>query len=488
MRWFLFFTRGMIPMTTVQEARQDAVLGRLGDLAKKYKIPNAYVTYNNEAYFICGFKPTDVMFGSNKLDSILSSNNKELMADYNIAIFKLDKDAPEANYNAVLEYCKNIDFLRPIYENKYINSLDKAIAPLGLFGTYVIFERDLNSTYSGVYFVFGLDKNAVFNPDIDIRKLIAAKKDNDEFFNYKLQCFELTNNDPFIAHQEILEFSKNAQLIQQIYQEYNQPMPDKITMDGFEAMKMLYLNSKDDYFSLKEREAYEKTLRECLEIERSMHGKQRHSKYSEINDRIQSKSRMFSGGPKMRKGSNRVDLETVFSESPSSISQFNINIKIASEVQRELDQRTDILYWMSPVMGQNTEFEKGHGFAMGRNETVDTRFVRLAVSDIYDNDIYKIINQLSFPEGCRTTAEEMSKRGDILFTKIPPKSFDLFNYFCNEYNVEFCIDNDLNFQNSLALNIAYFKKDEAIISEIMGHVTEYSEMPYVSQEIDDYNH
>lgn len=386
------------------------------------------------------------------------------------------------------------DSIQEVSENKYIGHLDDAVRKFGLEGVYVEYKKDALSDDAGVYFVCGSDKDQINSGNIDISNILNKNRENRDFFDHSICVFRLNDCDPFARHHDVLEFSRHAEFVKELYSEYHREIPDRITIKGLVMAKMLYANSRNPNVSQATRNHYESVLIDCLNAEQAFHDPQ-HRDYKRnvfiTSGYYDIKKSEFTNWFKriFGRNKNRVSLEHLVTECQST-SRTTINISLLKDVKKELRKRPDILYWMSKPAGKPLRVPEGEGYGPNKEDN-DTRTVEIVTDSSYVEDMNLMLTKLCYPEAFIITPKEMiDKHKNVCVVAIPDEEYENFRSLCKTNKVDYCISTEYKVQGSEHMSMIVPFEDiemlDAILSRLSCETEEFHIlMPRISSESHD---
>lgn len=376
------------------------------------------------------------------------------------------------------------DSIQEVSKNKYIGHLDDAVRKFGIEGVYVEYKKDALSDDAGVYFVCGSDKDRINSGNIDIGDILNKNRENRDFFNHSICVFRLNDCNPFATHYDVLEFSRHAEFVRELYTEYHRKIPDKMTIKGLVMAKMLYVNSRNPNVDQAAREHYENALIQCLNVEEGFHNPQHRYykkgvfitsgfydiKKSEIANWFK---RIFS------RDKNRVSLEHLVTECQTT-SRATINISLVKDVKKELRKRPDILYWMSKPAGKPLRVPEGEGYGP-KKEDNDIRTVEIVTDSSYSADVNFMLDKLCYPEAFKMTPKEMmDKYEDLCVVAIPDDQYENFRSLCETNRVDFCMSTEYKVQDGDHISMLVPFKDIEMLDAILTRLSCETEAFHIS--------
>lgn len=373
------------------------------------------------------------------------------------------------------------DSIAEISKNKYINSLDKAAEKFGLAGVYMEYEKDTISMYSGIYFVFGRDKEKIYSGEVDIRTLAEKGRALGTMYDSSVMYYKLTDCHPFAAHQAIIEQCQHAEFIETLYTEYGRgPAPMAMTYMGLRDAKMLYSNAHNPNIDATARGFYEQALMNVFEYEESWrnpkHKDYKKNMYMETCHYDTTRGKLYNWFKKhFVKYKNKVSLEHLLYTS-LSVYRVTIPMRDSKELIKALRKRPDILYWRSKKpSGKAYKFPAGQGYGPTKEDN-DTRMIEFAFNSAYSDDINEILDRISFPQGMAIAPEAMIKKAKQVCTLVlPPASYDNFRNLCIANNVPFCIDDKFQSQKGDNLNILVPYEHREMVDAMLSRLSEEKE-------------
>lgn len=371
------------------------------------------------------------------------------------------------------------DSIREVRKDQYIGHLDDAVRKFGIAGVYVEYKIGAMSDDAGVYFVCGSNKELINSGNIDISDILNKSRANRDFFDHSICIFRLNDCDTFATHYDVLEFSRHAEFVRELYTEYHRKIPDKMTFQGLVMSKMLYVNSRNPNVGPEVREHYENALIRCLNAEQAFHDPQ-HQDYkrnvfitSGFYDIKKSKianwfKRIFS------RDKNKVSLEHLVTECQST-SRTTINISLLKDVKKELRKRPDILYWMSKPAGKPLRVPEGEGYGPNKEDN-DTRTVEIVTDSSYVEDMNLMLTKLCYPEAFIITPKEMiDKHKNVCVVAIPDEEYENFRSLCKTNKVDYCISTEYKVQGSEHMSMLFPAKDVPMMDAILTRLSRETE-------------
>lgn len=375
------------------------------------------------------------------------------------------------------------DTIEEIKKNPYLNNFEKIAANFGLYGRYVNYSGNADFEKNGIYFVYGLNKDEVYG-DVDIEEIVDRNNKEREFIHYGCFVAKITNCDPFALHQLVVEDCRHAEFAKNTYTEYHQKLPDKMSIEGLQYLKMLYVNARNPELPRATRDAYEETLKFQFSLEDAYHNPQNPNyhkdSYVDMGHYDTSKGKLAN---KMRqafgKDNNKVSLEHLISKC-NTIGKYVINAKLADTVQKEMRKHPEILYWMSEPKGKIWDVPEGQGFGPEKKDN-DIRTVVLAFNNAYDDEVTNIINKICYPEGFGLNYDEFAKGNEpLVVIGVHDGDYKNFCNLCETNDVRFCIDDKVKKQKGDILNIVVRKADMPTVDAICRRISSESEQFHIS--------
>lgn len=479
---------------SLEEIRGNQYIGRLESLANTYGIKGAYMQHNSEKnpenngiYFICGYDINTMIVEKPNSSKLINSSEQTLLNRYGSHVFRLDGCNPEKTYNSIKNFCQDAQLLKPVYNDKYINNLERAVNNFGLYGNYFCYDKNEKSDYSGLYFVCGTNKEQICDQDLNIKDIMEYQRKNSDYFHYSIKAFPLDSFYSFATHQAVMNFCRDSDFIRNIYRQYNREIPEKVTAKALVTMKMLNSNLKNPQLSEAERNAYNKAMIDCFDVEDTYH--------NPISSKFEKNQFLMSGQYDTSKGkfenwirqnfgqdNNCVSLEHLFTECNGAIGHLSVNIGIADKIKEEFRKRPDILYWISKPMGEVIDFPDGQGYGL-LPEDNDIRTVDIAYNAVFEQDVDNIVNRICYPEAYKTTPEQMRKEGfDPYLISISQDEYQNFVNLCQANNVPFCIDEEIRTHACGQINIIVPKEKLKMVDLILSRLCIESERFQISLE------
>lgn len=371
------------------------------------------------------------------------------------------------------------DSIREVRKDQYIGNLDNAVKKFGIAGVYVEYKIGAMSDDAGVYFVCGSNKELINSGNIDISDILNKSRANRDFFDHSICIFRLNDCDTFATHYDVLEFSRHAEFVKELYSEYHRKIPDRMTIKGLVMAKMLYANSRNPNVDQATRNHYENVLIDCLNAEQAFHDPQ-HRDYKRnvfiTSGYYDIKKSEFANWFKriFSLDKNRVSLEHLVTEC-SSTSRITINISLLKDVKKELRKRPDILYWMSKPAGKPLRVPEGEGYGP-KKEDNDIRTVEIVTDSRYAPDVNLMICKLCYPEAFEMTPDEMmDKYQHICVAIIPNEEYDNFRSLCNTNGVDYCMSTDYRIDEGNHMSMLFPAKDVPMMDAILTRLSRETE-------------
>lgn len=339
--------------------------------------------------------------------------------------------------------------LDSVAANEYLNDFSRLANQFGAHHAYVDYKNDIHPEYNGVYSVFGLDKEKVNNPNLNIYKLIKRNEFNKKYFFTDVNIINLSNRGAYASRANVLRYLRKLELFKNIYANYNYPMPVKINNIFADYVKMGYLNLINPNATVEQRNTYNFAIENAL--------KQEHAEMQENATKISQNNKTTK--------SNCVDLEELVSKS-SDIGVWAIKSSAVKEFKNRMKEYPNILYWISKKsIKEDYKAPKGQGFNLMGGE-VDIRTIAYDKKDT--NEINFVMASIFHPESLKTTVEELKKIGKVSYLAIPEEDLDVFMKNCEFYNIKCCInEKKTNFLNSNDLCVAFLKDDSDKIEQLL---------------------
>lgn len=357
------------------------------------------------------------------------------------------------------------DTFDQIKKDKYINNLEKTAERFNLHGVYVKWDKSIDESKNGIYFVVGSDKEKVFSQDIDIEEIFDRSKKESQFLHLDIGAIKLTDCSSFAAHQAVTQFCRDTEFTLKIFDAYDRPTPKKIDYTSLLYLKTLYKNAIDKTLKPENIDIYRQGVKEYISvIEGKLEAYDTRELYSD-----------FSIKEFFKSAKNQVSLDEIF-ESSDQIVKHKISAKLLPKFKEAMKDNPEILYYCSKVNKVNFNAPE-KGFSDN-----DLSTVNIAYNAIYKKDVGLILSKIAYPEAFRTSVQQMRDTGSLVtYFGIQEAEYPRFAKCCKENDVHFSIDDEnLYFaEDSDLISIAFYEKDIPKIDRILTELAKKSELYHV---------
>ena len=357
------------------------------------------------------------------------------------------------------------DNFNEIAKNAYINCLDGICKDFGLYGAYIDnVNEDINSDYSAIYFVMGMDKNKVYNPDINISSLIKKQQREKDFVPIDVCAIKITNEAPLVVNQNVIEYCKNIELIKNIYEVRAHVLPTKIHKISLEYISSLYERSitSTDYSHVA---VYRDAIGEFMTSNNAL--------TNPLNPQYQYCSSLFKNTDNIKdeitfdKDSNLLSAVRLLNAS-NNIIRTKIRKELLKDLKSEMKKHPSILYWHGSM--QNTPEPITTHSLKNVKEYYDSFYVNVAFDANYQDDMNRIFAKIKHPEVFKYNISDISKnKSHLCYISIRDKDLPVIYACIDNANIKVAIDNNnfnyTNHQNEVT--IVVHSRDSQRVNEIL---------------------
>ncbi len=352
-----------------------------------------------------------------------------------------------------------INNLTDVRNSRFLCSLKEQAEKFGLECCYA----DITELpgFEGVYFFCGTDLHSYLKNDEDIKGVIKRSSLNDCFL-LKAKAFRLNGNDDFVAHQHIMIYMHNSELLQRVYKEKGLPLPKKVDNDAVINIRNLYANLVNAKNSWKQVSLETQLIKE-LKGEVYPHSDSQNETfvYDSGKGRISNFFRKhFNINP------TNVSLPHLIATS-ASVETISIKAEYRKKIIDALNKNSNILYHASKVVGDVIQADENEGF--GSKEANDLRHFTLSFNEIYKEEVMDIVNRTLYPELCKQDAQSLNREyGDLIPFSIPTYEWENITNLLNANNIPFAYDINRHdtFDISLVVPQSYEQHLEAVLDRL----------------------
>lgn len=363
-----------------------------------------------------------------------------------------------------------------VRNSRFLNSLDKQAKQFGLQSCYA----DITEPgYEGIYFFCGTDLNSYLKTEDDI-KAVIKRSSLDDCFLLKARSFKLNGYDDFVAHQHIMIYMHNSELLQRIYKEKNIPLPKKIDSDSVINIRNLYANTINTK-NLWRKASYESQLIKEMKGEASsLKFENEHFVYDSGKSKFVNFLRKH-----FKKNHSEVSLAHLTATS-ASIETISIKAQYRNDIIKALNKNPTILYHASKIVGEVFQTADGEGFGPNPEDN-DLRHFTLSFNELYREEVMDIVNRTLYPELCKQNAEALNREyGDLIPFSIPTYEWQNLTNLLNTNNIPFAYDVNRHetFDISLVVPQCFEPHLEAVLDRLAKEKEDFKicAFPIVSSE------
>jgi hypothetical protein len=352
--------------------------------------------------------------------------------------------------------------VQKITSDKFVNDLETTAKRFGLHGMYIEWNKSIDESKNGVYFVLGADKEKVESKNIDIEEIFERCKKNPQILYFDVAAIKLSDGSgSFANHQTVTQFCRDLEFVLKVFKDYNRPTPDMIDYASLLYLKTLYKNAIDPSLKSESTKDYKDALENYIHV---------------IEDKMDAYA---SRELNYKKGRNQVSLEDLFEEHGQILKQ-KISLELLPDFKKVMKDHPEILYYCSkPNKITFKAPEKGFGPNKSDN---DLSTVTIAYLEGYKKDIDLILTKIAYPEAFKMTVQEMRNTKNLVsYFGIQETEFPRFADACRTANVHFSIDDEHLFFSEASghMSIAFYEKDAAKIDKILSTLAKDSELYHV---------
>lgn len=368
--------------------------------------------------------------------------------------------------------------IEEISANKYLNTLDDIVPNFGLAGNFV--ECTVPG-WEGMYYVLGMSVKDINSGNFDIVELLQRKaRYNEGLFHTDIHIIPITDRSPFSIVNDVFSYCRNAEFIGKVYHKNTITVPDKITIDGLNVIKMAYVNSINPSLSKENRDEYAAIVKTAINEEKeyaqkmqtpdkSTNAKMRGSWDDSLSDR-QNRRIAESEYP------NKTSLEHLISRS-GVVNVISIRYDKSEAVMKELAKCSHAIYWMSDVYGEKLPVPAEQGY--GNESLNDLRKVYLAFDNAHTDEVRYAVSCALYPAAFDFSNDFASNKfGDVSRISIPVTQYHNFANLFKAKQIPFAYDDTCNSYRPNELNLIVPTNREKDVELIFDRLT---------KEIEDYH-
>ncbi len=359
-----------------------------------------------------------------------------------------------------------INNFQDIKNSRFLYNLAEKAYSFGLQGCYT----EINEPGAeGIYFLCGCNITPYFTSD---KKLNDAIKDSNlnNSFRIDMRAFKLNGYNDFVAHQHIMIYMHNAELLKRVYKEKELPLPERVPNDSVINIRNLYANM------VGAKNSWQKAgLNAQLENE-MIYASTFEEKPTENDFVYDSGKSRFANFLRRHFKDTYSDVSLAhLTTTSASVETISIKAKYRKEIIKELNKNPKILYHASKVVGEVVKAREGEGFGPNK-EANDLRHFTLSFNGLYSNEVMDIINQALYPELCKTDINTLSKEyGDLIGFYFPTYEWENVLNLLEANNVPFAYKTNEydKFQLSLAVPKSHQRMLTAILDRLAKEKAEF---------------
>lgn len=350
----------------------------------------------------------------------------------------------------------NFDDVR---NSRFLRSLKKTAEKFDLECCYVNIEGIPGC--EGVYFFCGTDVNSYLDTKEDVEAVIKRSSLNDCFL-LKAKAFKLNGADDFVAHQHIMIYMQNSELLQRIYKEKSLPLPKKVENDAVINIRNLYANLRNT------KTAWVKAGLDAQLMKELKGDVYPHAKNGDENFVYDSGKSRFVNYFRRKFGldATNVSLSHLTAVS-ASVETVSIKAKYREQIITALNKHPNILYHISKNTGTVVKAKDNEGF--GSKEDNDLRHFTLSYNELYKEEVMDIVNRTLYPELCKRTTDELSlEYGELIHFSIPTYEWENTMNLLDTNGVPFTYDTNKydTFDITLVIPKSYERKLDAVLNRL----------------------
>ena len=287
------------------------------------------------------------------------------------------KDLPEILQN---------DFEK-IKNNYYLSGLNELCDEYDINSVFVPCYRKGDPTLTGWYLIYGTDKSKVYDPEIDIEKILNEEESDPHNIHLDVAARKIDTSLGPSIYFDIESFADSAELIRELDKKEGINSRTKININTLFFRKMIYKNMIDYRLKPSSRNFYEIALKNnfTFEIKHEIKGRKEDTK-EYLNNTFHDFLKKMSG-----KNVNEVEIEEVWRDS-DEIYRLTIPSVDVPFIEKYMHDNPDILYHLTPIE---------------TNNNIST--AELAYNGRFDAKIQYALLKHRYPDECKNTIEKMRK-------------------------------------------------------------------------------
>ena len=377
---------------------------------------------------------------------------------------------------------KSID---DIVKNDYVNHFEDIAQSYGLTGQYIKYCTS-QTNQEEVFFVCGTNNELVCSNNLNVESVYSERRKQYLNFNPSIAAFKITNSEPLLVHDEVIDYCQTAEFLRKIYKENHRPVPQMIPNGLVTMLKMAHHNACNPALSEETRNSYKRDIQNILKIQDNLytdHGDKKNSSYNLYQQYDTQKSKLSNWFKKtFIRDKNRVSIEHL-AITCKNITTIGVHVSDSVRVQNELRKRPEILYWMSDKpIGEKINCPNDQGF--GSQKANDLRFIAFSFDSEYAADFIGITNRIEHPDAYKTTVENLISQYEFVqYISIPSEDYDKYTTAMNARGVKYCIKDtstDAGITNLvIACNI------QKNITDILSKISADSEKEHLYTSLED---
>lgn len=274
-----------------------------------------------------------------------------------------------------------------IKNNYYLSGLNELCDEYDVNSVFVPCYRKGDPSLTGWYLIYGLDKNKVYDSNIDIEKILNKEKSDPHNIYLDVAAKKIDTSLGPSTYFEIESFADSAELIRELDKKENINSRTKIDTTALFFRKMIYKNMVDYKLKASSRNFYNIALKNDFKLEKKRERNGRREDTGEyLNNTFHDFLKKMSG-----KNVNEVGIEEVWRDS-DEMYRLTIPSTDVQFIENYMHDNPDILYHLTPIE---------------TNNNIST--AELAYNGRFDVKIQYALLKHRYPNECKNTIEKMRK-------------------------------------------------------------------------------
>lgn len=372
-----------------------------------------------------------------------------------------------------------------IVKNDYVNHFEDIAQSYGLTGQYIKYYTS-QTKQEEVFFVCGMDKEKVCSDKLNVESVFSERQKQYLNFNPGIAAFKITNSDPLLVHDEVVNYCQTAEFLQKIYKDNHLPVPQMLPNGLVSVLKMTHRNACNPALSEETRNAYKRDIKDILKKQDSLytdHGDKKNSAFYLYQQYDTQKSKVSNWFKKLfSHDKNRVSIEHL-TITCRNITTVGVHVSNSVRVQEELRKRPELLYWMSDKpIGQKIDCPDNQGF--GSQKANDLRFIAFAFDSEYAADVIGIANRIEHPDAYKTSIDNLISQYEFIrHISIPAEDYDKYTTAMNTRGVKYCIKDTST--DAGVINLVIACDIQKNITDILSKISSDNEKEHLYKNLED---